>query len=99
MEDRMEGRAVAGSRGDRPTRNPFRSLALPGECTRDRDPRQAGLQWPYRSRQAEARNTEGRQGGVVWAPRSPPRARLLLPPGPGGPRARGSRGSKWDARD
>lgn len=71
MEDRMEGRVQWPAVGDRPTWSLFRS------------PRQ-GCSWPYRSRQAKARNTEGRQGGVVWAPWSPPRARRgsCCPQGP-----------------
>lgn len=79
VEKRRDGGSDGGARGGRQSerqtdleavlvpRLPLRSYTRPGP--------QAGLHWPYRSRQAKARNAEGRQGGVVWAPRSPPRAR------------------------
>lgn len=79
----MEGRLVARSR-----RRQIDPEAVPvspfPQRTNTRPGPQAGLQWPYRSRQAKARNTEGRQGGVVWEPWSPPRARRgsCCPQGP-----------------
>lgn len=63
----MEGRVVARSRRDRPTRRPFRSLAFPKEPTRDRDPRQgcSGPTGPVKPRPVAQREDKAGLSGSL----------------------------------